>query len=279
MTAYRTVALRTSDKRYAASKVLQFTRADDESWHKLRLGLNASDSRARAEALLWQYDLEPKAMSEQRDKDPNIDAFIEYLQAKVPHEADGDDHEYGDPVTYQQNPEKHLQGYEFRALQILNGRDIVMLSDAKEQYLSTRKADDVKVSNLVDRAFKMVYDLLGDRPLEKYSRKDVSRVIKQALEDGLKTQTIRRRLGVVRAAVNETMKEYELDLLRNPFADFKIPNLGEDAKERTSLTDTQFNKLRQYVACTTTDTANLIGLLLFLPERELQRLQVSGVRM
>ncbi len=154
-----------------------------------------------------------------------------------------------------------------RAISILKGDEQFTLSDAKRVYLKKRnglevRQDNRKLRNMADSAFDLVISYIGDREFKRYRRTDVTSVIQSALTAKLKTTTIKRRLGVVRAAVNDLIKEYELDDTRNPFNDFDIPNLGEDATELSSLDTDQVKTLRGYVGATSTDTANIMGLLL-----------------
>ncbi|MBY4676495.1 tyrosine-type recombinase/integrase [Marinobacterium arenosum] len=249
---FNVIALRTRDKLLAAKRIAKLTRQDDELWYRMRNGLATNSAREAAQALLESFDLEARAANEQQDREIHVDVFLESLERKVP----GNEH-----------PADHLDDHELRALAIIQGKEEFSLSDAKQVYLKKRdgletRADNRKLRNATDSSFDLVIGAIGDRSLKQYRRKDVSEVIHGALVAGLKTTTIKRRLGVVRAAVNELIKEYELDGLRNPFADFEIPKLGQDSDERASLNAEQVQKLRAYVASNNTDSANIIGMLL-----------------
>ncbi len=246
-------SLRTRDKVLAARRIAQLVRRDDEQWHRMRNGLVPETDREHAVALLESFQLEAVPFAEQEGSSELArDVFIEHLERKVP----GGEH-----------PVNHLKDHELRALSILNGKEQFTLSDAERVYLKGRdglevRPDNRKLRNTVDASFDLVIDIIGDRTLDKCRRKDVSEVIAVALTGKIKTATVKRRLGVVRAAVNELIREYELADVRNPFGDFKIPKLGEDSEERGSLDAEQIKALREYVEGTDTDTANIIGLLL-----------------
>ncbi len=250
---YIVEALRTRDKTLAAKRILMLTRRDDEQWFRMRSGLVPEGDREKAEDLLGSHGLAPIPFAEQWDKEINYDVFIERMERKVP----GDEH-----------PSDHLDSHELRALDILKGSETYTLADAKRVYLKKRdclevRPDNRKTRNMVDSAFDLVFDNLGDRDITKYRRRDVSEVIQIALAAGLKTTSVRRRLSVVRAAINDLVREYEVDdIQRNPFADFEIPKLGEDSDERSSLDAKQVQAIRTYIAEKDSDTANIIGMLL-----------------
>ena len=250
---YKVIALRTTDLTLASKLVIKHTSMDDETWIRLRNGITPCDSFGAAGELLASFGLEAVSSSEQRgDVEMALHAFTEHLERKVP----GDEH-----------PALHLAPEEMRAIRILKGEDHPTLSDAKRVYLKKRDCLDVrpdnrKQRNQADSAFDMVLNILGDRELKSYRRADVSDLIHGEIAQGRKTATIRRRLGVVRAAVNDLIKERELDGMRNPFADFDIPRYGEDAAQRTALDEQQVQRIRQYIGVNDTDTANILGMLL-----------------
>lgn len=249
---YIVQSLRTRDKVLAAKRIAHLVRRDDEQWHRMRNGLVPETDREQAVELLERFQLDAIPFSEQEAADLARDVFIEHLERKVP---------------ANEHPVDHLEAHEFRALSILNGQEQFTLSDAKRVYLKSRdglevRPDNRKLRNTVDAAFDLVIGVIGDRLIKKCRRRDVSEVIAVALAGQSKTTTIKRKLGVVRAAVNELIREYELADVRNPFNDFKIPKLGEDSDERVSLDAEQVKVLREYVESTDSDTANIIGLLL-----------------
>jgi len=248
----RQIALKTRDDTLAAKRVVMLTRQDDETWDRMRRGVSSIGDRGRSEELLARFSLEAVPFSEQDVPEINYEQFIVSLENKVP----GDEH-----------PRDHLAPHELRAMDILSGTETYTLADAKQLYLKKKDAlearpDNRKIRNGADAAFAMVFNTIGDRELSKYRRRDVSTVIDAARASGLKTQTVKRRLAIVRASVNLITKEYEIDLKLNAFADFEIPNLGSDSHERVTLNAAQVITLREHVHKTESDTANIIGLLL-----------------
>ncbi|WP_404420012.1 tyrosine-type recombinase/integrase [Marinospirillum sp.] len=249
------VALKTYDKLKAARMIDSLAKRDDVTWQQLRAGTGLGGARAEAERLLERFNLQPEPLAEQDGPYTDIGhgLLIEALEAKVP----------GDSTSLQ----PHLADAELRALAILQGRELFTLSDAKQVYLKKRgmlepTEANRRACNNVELSFNLVCDVTGDSELKRLRRRDVSRVIERALEQGLKTTSIRRRLNTVRAAVNDLIKEYELTDIRNPFAELEIPNYGKDEIQRTGLNDAQVKRLRDYVDEKDNDTSNIIGLLL-----------------
>ena len=249
---YSVKSLRTRDKIQAAKQILILSRLDDELWYRLRNGMSPVGVREEAVALLARYDLEAMPRVQQEDKELNVDFFFDDMRAKAPNEDD---------------PDPYLSTSERRALAILGNREEFTLSDAKQLYLKKRgglepSSSNRKLRNTVNSAFAPVFNLLGDREITKYKRVDVSALIDSGLAKGLKTATIKKQLGVVRAAVNDLIREYELHSAHNPFKEFEIPNLLEDVSDKASLDGQQIDRVRVFVDSKDNSTTNIIGMLL-----------------
>lgn len=268
----RVVALRTKDKQKAAKLISAEVRKDDEEWARIRNGASPTNHLSEAEGLLLSYGIEPNRAHEyqpylfmedkveyKRGKHIELSeqvvresiaatVFVEDMEAKI-----------GDSDYWEDKLGKH----QITALELFKGTYKRHLTDAKHHYLYKRDAlDDKKKVADVDRAFSLVLKHVGDKPLNEYRRLEVQEVIRHALASGLKTATVRKRLGTVRAAVNETIRDYELEGVRNAFEGFEIPNNGKDAKERESHSDSQLERLRAYVRNTPGVTADIIGMLI-----------------
>lgn len=251
----RQVALKTYDKMAAAKLIDSLAKADDAYWRQLREGTGLGGSRGEAERLLERFNLHPEPIADQTGPFADIghELFIEALESKVP----------GDATSVQ----PHLSDAELRALAIVQGRESFTLSDAKQVYLKKRGALNPtqatkRTHNNTVLAFNLVTNETGDSEIKRLRRRDVTRVIEKAQEQGLKTTSIRRRLNTVRAAINDLIREYELSDVRNPFAEFEIPDYGKDEEKREGLSDAQVKRLRDHVGENDGDTNNIIGLLL-----------------
>jgi len=224
-------------------------------WEQLRNGVGIGGAREEAEAFLRRFNLAPEPMADQESPfaDIGYEQLIESLDKKVP----------GDASSVQ----PHITAYELRALAILQGKEAFTLSDAKQVYLKRRGALEKtattrKLINETEVSFSLVLDQIGDKEITKVKRKEVAGVIEAALRDDLKTATIKKRLGLVRAAINDLIDEFEVRDEYNPFKGFKIPNLGDDREERRSLSREQVKRVRSLVDQSDGDTSNMIGMLL-----------------
>lgn len=224
-------------------------------WEQLRNGVGIGGAREDAEEFLRRFNLTPEPMADQDSPfaDVGYERLIESLEAKVPDDA--------------QSIQPHVTPYELRALAILQGKEAFTLSDAKQVYLKRRDAlrktpTTRKLINETDASFDLALDQIGDKEITKVKRREVAGVIESALRDGLKTATIKKRLGLVRAAINDLIDEFEVRDEYNPFKGFKIPNLGDDREERSSLSREQVKRIRSLVDQSDSDTTNIIGMLL-----------------
>lgn len=258
---YKVVSLKTNDLATAAKRAISLTTRDDEDWWKLKNGFTEFISagktpKDKAERLLRKHGLEAVPFDRQSapDADLLLDYFIDTLDQKRPTPDPEEPYSHIHPAL-----DSYLEPHEATAVQILKGEYKFHLSDAKEHYLKQRTVDG-KTLNTVNASFRLVTGALGNKPIEAYRRREISQVIDDARKSGLKTATIKRQLGTVRAAVNELIRDEELDI-KNPFVDFKIKGLGEDAQKRASLNMEQLERLRSYVRATDTTTADILGML------------------
>ena len=103
----------------------------------------------------------------------------------------------------------------------------------------------------------------GDRTPNEYRRSDVRELIDRMLNEGAKTATINRRLGVVRSAFNYVTKHHDLfDQQQHSFKDFEIPDRGLDAVQRDDFSQYQLETLRIQLQNRTDDISRLICLML-----------------
>ena len=244
--AFRTKALRTRNDTLAMKLVSLEARKDDEFFYQLKSGTVTSKSLKLAEKLLNEHGLKFAPVSEQTAH-TELDVFYNKLQGMVP--GDG-------------QPKDHLDEVSYTALQVLRGEYKLRLSDAESHYCGSRDLTRVAM-HTVTRAFKRAYEAFGDIAIADCRRKDVGGLIQSLLVAGMKTATVSRELGVIRAAVGELLVEHELALtVSNPFTDLKIPKLRQDAKKRAVFTPEQLAKVRWFVSSKDCATTNAVGLLL-----------------
>lgn len=252
--SFSVATLKTYDKSTAVKRVIQLTKIDEEIWWQIENGKNPVSISIveNAKHLLRSWDLAPFDMIKNNDdgKRDLINHFIDHLEAKAPCYS-------GDHDEFQ--PQDYLSPEESVAWKLLAGKYRYKLSDAKSIYISTRK--ERKQINNANSSFGLVFDYFGDMDIEDVRRRDIQKLIEITIDaEVLKTATIKKRLGTVRAAVNELIHIEELNII-NPFTGFKIPNLYEDADERTCLTKGQLQTVRDYVRSNDNDFSNILGFL------------------
>ena len=83
--------------------------------------------------------------------------------------------------------------------------------------------------------------LVGNRPVEGYTRQDARLFVSWMLDKGRKTSSARRRVNCLTALFNYAYKEFEIDR-RNPFSGLLIPKEGKDRQERQPFTTEQLQE-------------------------------------
>jgi len=184
--------------------------------------------------------------------------FLDFLMDKQPQSLLK---EHEGSLSTLDDPEATLSGTENKALQIMDGT--VSLSDAIEYYIEiSGKSDERKFKNSANRSLEFFTDVLGDRPINQYRRREIGdRLLDGVRVDGLKTATVSRRLSDVKSAVNKVILNFEYQF-KNPFEKHVIPNLRDDEESRTSLSDKQHDDLMLlFTKDDTGDTMNGLKML------------------
>lgn len=107
------------------------------------------------------------------------------------------------------------------------------LSDALRVYLETYTKDVAKVSGISTLAINTLIKSIGsDLPLTELKRTHLKKWIEDSgKNEGHSSGTIKRRLNAIKAVLRVASAEFEVSL-GNALEVLKIPNLGNDAKER-----------------------------------------------
>ncbi len=119
----------------------------------------------------------------------------------------------------------------------------VLLSEAFTVYLENHpkgKGKDFQ-ANQSQHWLKLVA-LVGDIALEGLTRDHARQYRDQRLATGVKTTTLLRELGVLRAVVNVACREIPLNL-KNPFDSLSIPNANKDASKRIPYSNGEWKTL------------------------------------
>ena len=224
--------LQTSDMGVAAKRIAALSKELEQDWAMLRADPESSlkATRKHAEAFLAAWGITPGA-----DRDEQMEMALELLHEHL--EKKRVAHAQGDEEVYREaSGRDYLTPVESTAMQLAAGTLKDSLSDALEMYLSHhKKRDDEKFTSFSKAAFKTLTDVIGDKPIDKVNRDDARKFVDSQLSAGLKTGTVRRRLGTIVAVVNTYIKEKELTRT-NPFESLQIPNEGKDTKTRVPFT-------------------------------------------
>jgi len=100
------------------------------------------------------------------------------------------------------------------------------------------KALENRITNLKKRMIRILgEDAVVKRSLERMTREDALKVRDGLLaEKGLGPATVRKMIGIAKAAINLTMVEFDLDI-KNRFEKLKIKGSGPSKEDRHSLTE------------------------------------------
>ena len=138
-----------------------------------------------------------------------------------------------------QRPNDAQNPIEHEALRLLNERPEerrILLSDALEHYLAEHKnGQDVRFARDTQRAIDLVIQIVGDLPLQYYTREH-ARAVRDALVPGHSTATVRRRLNSISAVFNLGRREFDLVWAANPFERMPIQKEGQDEEKRLPFT-------------------------------------------
>jgi len=243
-------SLRTDSKQEAVLKASKLTRELEEEWSQLRgNGLILSGNTLdKARELLKRYGLPPSKRS--IGDEVAFDFFTESINEALPLDVQeqfynaylsGDKELEGELLTASLLPEQ------LAAIELSNGGMVFTASLILEEHLKNEGwLSNKKKSGPYRLAFADLIDVLGDRRPSEYRVVEVQRLITYMIEErGLKTMSVKRRMGCIRAAFTGITKLYELNEDKHHnFTGYNIPNLGDDAEDRLDFTAQQLSALR-----------------------------------
>lgn len=129
------------------------------------------------------------------------------------------------------------------AFKTLNGQLPVLLSEAFTVYLQNHpKGKNKDFQGNQGQHWRKLVTLLGDIALERLTREHARQYRDQRLATGVKTTTLRRELGVLRAVVNTACREIPLNL-KNPFDSLPIADANMDASKRIAYSEDEWKTL------------------------------------
>ena len=137
----------------------------------------------------------------------------------------------------------------------------VLLSEAFTVYLENHpKGKDKDFQSNQSQHWRKLVALVGDIALEGLTRNHARQYRDQRLDAGVKTTTLLRELGVLRAVVNVACREIPLNL-KNPFESLSIPNVNKDASKRIPYSKDEWKTL-VHAAVQADDEPRRIALVL-----------------
>ncbi len=258
---------KTDNKSEAAKRALRLNNDLEKEWQVLRGGnvTPSADNIAKARAILDRHGLPYSKASK-----PDSDAFSRLIEEMEDAPSISDKnalHEAymrGVPEDYQ-STFRHIHSEEHRlALDIANGRSEWTASLMRAEYLNLKGwSNSRKEINNTNPAFELLIGELGDRTPKEYKNIEVLELIKKMQQQALKTSTIRRRLGRIRAVFNFVARMHDLhDELSHPFTNFDIPGFGDDKIERPDFTQEQLGLLRAKVEGSNDAISGLIAIMM-----------------
>ena len=117
----------------------------------------------------------------------------------------------------------------------LHGEFALLLSECAELYLRVKGLEaNTAAHNRVLRDWNRFLEMAGDQSIQTLTRDQIREFIKKRRDQGAKTGTVRRELNTLRAGTRAALLERRLNLV-NPFDSIAIPNEGQDAIQRETL--------------------------------------------
>ena len=250
------ISTRTADRQKALKEASRINRYLEAQWAAIEAGEPTIEVIKSSEELFKTYHNQPFDLGDFIEERLSGEAKKELFDIALA----GGNREREDDILQQ-----NLDDVTWQALQRSRGIDLWSLSAIQQEYLELKGwANNRKQRNSVDGAFATFISSLGDISTSDVSRLDVHRLVKNLIEEqGLKTATVKRKLSVIRAAINYVGQLREIEL-HNPFKNVEIPNLLEDAKDREDFTKEQQEMIRTRLTTTNepNEIDNLIGLLM-----------------
>ena len=242
-------SLGTRDDKLATRRCLEVNKTYEIEFERLRNGLPREPEPLRHQlglALLRRFGIGPETF-EANDlvSETRRDAFFDHLTEMLQTSISKEDYE---KFFFDENADVYskLPKGEKSALGLLHGKFALNASEYSDEYIRLRgREEDKKFVQDVRNAITFLLQGLPDKQPGAYKRHEVRELIDHHLQDGMKTNSVDRRMSTLRAMFNKVALELELnDDLNHAFRDYEIPHLGEDAKDREDFTFEQLKDLR-----------------------------------
>lgn len=260
------ISLKQNDKTIAAVLCQEQNRMIENQFQRLRQGLSKEQVLTNYQSAinyLKSFDLTPQdAAIKPGNGEHTRDAFYDSIDDTIRQQTSS---EVYAAIQHQETPfPLHLLSDQERsALAIIQGKFRLTASQYPEEYLRIKgKQTDRKANTEATRAISSLIDCCGDRAPSDYTRSDVTSFIKTNCLTK-KTTTVQRQLKAIAAMFNLVTLEMDIAVDRqHPFTNFKIPSLGNDARDREDFTAQQIGTIRNMPLSKTPEITHLIHLML-----------------
>lgn len=256
------LSLKTYDQQEAVRKAQQLTKRYDLEFERMR----GTGERDQAVRFLAKYDLIDASISRQPSKPtqeqinnagPHDQLLWGYDSMMLDLEQQSDTGEYDDnwnPIY------KPLYPHQQRALDILKDKERVSLTEVRDQAL--KLAQHRKKVSEINRVYAYFIDRLTVLDLAEIRTRDAQTVVDKLLTEGLKTETVKKALGIVRKGVRTLIKRYDMTI-KNPFDDVELVKVRSDTIKRHTASISELKKIHAAVVSKKhLVTAQIVGLLL-----------------
>jgi len=261
-------SLRTDNKKDAVLKASKLTRELEAEWNQFRGKGSVLSGTVldKARELLKQHGL-PQSKRSKND-DAAFDLFTDSINDALPLAVQNELHDAyisGDKEVENDLLIQSLLPEQLSAIELSNGGMVLTASVILEEHLKNKGwLSDKKKSGPYRLAFTDLIELLGDRRPSEYGVWEVQQLVTYMIEErGLKTMSVKRRMGCIRAAFKGVTKLFELndDKMHN-FSGYDIPNLGDDAEDRSDFTPQQLTSLRVAIAVDMDEIWGMIAVMM-----------------
>ena len=258
------ISLKQNDQTLAAVLCEEKNRIVEQQFKRLYQGLPKDQVLTNYEGALkhlGDFNLTPRDMNSAEAKharDRLYDAIDETVRQQTTSDM------YGAIQTKEAAFPLHLLSDEQRsALAIIQGKFRLTASQYPAEYLRLKgKTESRRNVNESNNAINSLIECCGDRAPSEYSRSDLSAYIKVSGATK-KTATILRQLKGIAAMFNLVTLEMDITIDRHhPFTNFKILNLGDDAKDREDFSAEQIQLIRDMPISQTPEITYLLHLML-----------------
>lgn len=227
------VALEATTLAQAAHRIAVINRAYEAEWQGLRTGTITSPRFLddEAKSLLKKFGIVEGRLNDESA----FEGFFDHLEGLHLKYAQGDERVY-----HEADLEDFLKPTEYRALEI--ARELAgpadetnpRLKEVMQIYLKHHpRGQQKKLSDYTGKVFGWLIDSIGDKRIKDITRADANLYVAKEFGKGVKRATVKRRINVVRAAINRVILELELrgDNVANQFESL---SLGAETPETAS---------------------------------------------